>query len=223
MHSKRRYMRSEAPPHHRSPPSDAANASITNNPIPLSPINCVRSNLNTPVIILCWIQIDKAEAVFATLPREREEFEVYSDTIAQQTARVEAEIVALKERLVVERAIRLQREEYEALAKLVNKYPAKAQTTVGQTKVAAEIAALEEEKGRLGKAVAMRKRQLSFVLNAVRDLKNGLEYDMRTDEEKERFLAEQAAAVAKCKEEGGEMEGEGDEDEEDEESEMQMD
>jgi len=161
--------------------------------------------------------------VFATLPREREEFEVYSDTIAQQTARVEAEIVALKERLVVERAIRLQREEYEALAKLVNKYPAKAQTTVGQTKVAAEIAALEEEKGRLGKAVAMRKRQLSFVLNAVRDLKNGLEYDMRTDEEKERFLAEQAAAVAKCKEEGGEMEGEGDEDEEDEESEMQMD
>lgn len=166
------------------------------------------------------------------MPRERDEFDAYAETIAEQTARAEAEIAALKEELLTERAVRLQREDYEVLGKLANQYPAKARTAAGQAKVAAEIEGMEEEKARLMDAVALRKRQLAFVLNAVRDLKEGLDYDLRTEEEKERWLAEKAAALAKRKEgggaggAGGEVggggdEGEGGEDEGGEE--MQMD
>ena len=176
-------------------------------------------------------QIDKAEAVFAALPRERDEFDAYAETIAEQTARAEAEIAALKEELLTERAVRLQREDYEVLGKLANQYPAKARTAAGQAKVAAEIEGMEEEKARLMDAVALRKRQLAFVLNAVKDLKEGLEYDLRTEEEKERWLAERAAALAKRKEGGGGGGGEvgggggGEEEGEEEEGgeEMQMD
>ena len=141
--------------------------------------------------------------MFAALPREREEFDAYAERIAAQTARAEADIAALKEQLVTERAIRLQREEYEALGRLVNQFPAKARTAAGQAQVASEIEGMEEEKTRLTEAVAFRKRQLAFVLNCVRDLKEGLEYDVRTEEEKERYLAERAAAMAKLEAGGG--------------------
>lgn len=141
------------------------------------------------------------------MPRERDEFDAYAETIAEQTARAEAEIAALKEELHTERAVRLQREDYEVLGRLANQFPAKARTAAGQAKVAAEIEGMEEEKARLVDAVALRKRQLAFVLNAVRDLREGLDYDLRTEEEKERWLTERAAALAKRKEGGGGGEG----------------
>ena len=103
---------------------------------------------------------------------------------------MEEEIAGLKEQLIIERQIRLQKEEYEALGKLANQFPAKAITVAEHEKLNQEIASMEEEKRKLTEALEYRRRQLSFILNAVIDLKEGLEFDRLTEEEKERYLAD---------------------------------
>ena len=70
----------------------------------------------------------KAGAVYRQLPKEREEFQRYEESISRQTKQTEDEILRLKEQLIREKQIRLQREEYEALGKLTNEYPAKSKS-----------------------------------------------------------------------------------------------
>lgn len=135
-------------------------------------------------------QLDKARAVLEQQPQEREEFERYVEGVAGQTAAAEQEIGALKEALAVARAVRQQREEYEAMAKLVNEYPAEAVSYRARAALEAEAAALDEEEARLREALAFRRRQLAFVVNAVADLRAGVEYDLRVENERERYVAE---------------------------------
>lgn len=147
-------------------------------------------------------------------PKEREEFERYVERIAGQTVRAEQEIGALKEQLGVARAVRQQREEYEAMAKLVNEFPAEAASRRARAALDAEAEGMAAEEARLREALAFRQRQLAFVVNAVADLKAGLELDLRVENEKERYLAErekeqQALAGAAAASAGGGTLGEG--------------
>lgn len=161
-------------------------------------------------------QLDKARAVFEQQPKEREEFERYVEHVSRQTAKAEAEIGALKEQLAVARAVRQQREEYEAMAKLVNEFPVEAASRKTQASLDAEMAEMAAEEARLTEALAFRRRQLAFVVNAVADLKAGLEHDLRVEEERERYLVDKekeqqalSAAAAAGAAAGGEGEGGG--------------
>ncbi len=128
--------------------------------------------------------------MFEQQPAEREEFERYVEHISRQTAKAEAEIGALKEQLAVARAVRQQREEYEAMAKRANEFPAEAASRRAQAALDAEAEGMAAEEARLREALAFRRRQLAFVVNAVADLKAGLELDLRVEAEMERYQAE---------------------------------
>ena len=76
-----------------------------------------------------------------------------------------------------------------------------------------------EEKKRLDEALELRRRQLSFVLNAIADLKEGWESDRRAEAARERLLAMSAGG-----EEGqGQTEGQNDDETLGDGQDMQMD
>jgi hypothetical protein len=174
----------------------------------LSMAACTHAHTHARTHTAAREQLDKARAVLEQQPKEREEFERYVEHISRQTGKAEAEIGALKEQLVVARAVRQQREEYEAMAKLVNEFPAEAASRRAQAALDAETEEMAAEEARLREALAFRRRQLAFVVNAVQDLKAGLEHDLRVEEEKERYMAEkekeqQALSAAAASEAAG--------------------
>ncbi len=74
------------------------------------------------------LQVGKATTVYETNTRERSEYDTRLNDTQAQIESLRREIDALKQQLQEERQWRRQEEEYEALAHIINSYPARKLT-----------------------------------------------------------------------------------------------
>mmetsp|Transcript_38242 Transcript_38242/g.104146 ORF Transcript_38242/g.104146 Transcript_38242/m.104146 type:complete len:246 (-) Transcript_38242:742-1479(-) len=147
---------------------------------------------------LCSLEVDKAEMVAQTCDRQLSQYTDLAKGVQEQIAASEASIEALSQELKQAKTVRQHKEEYEALAKVVNRHSAKSQTRQVQEETQARLASLEEEAQALEEQVKARNQQFALLMQTIQDLQRTM------GEENERPEGGEGAA----EEEEGDEEGE---------------
>ena len=119
-----------------------------------------------------------AEAAEAELAR-------YDDAQLQIEADMEdcrGEIEALKTQLTHEKRVRRHREEYETLAAVANRRPARRRTERNLAQVTADIEKVRKEEARAVKELEVREKQFQLLMQSIFDLKANLSEDIKRRE-----------------------------------------
>lgn len=98
------------------------------------------------------LQRASADANVGTLKQKQDELQ-------GQIKQVEEEIEAKKVELQESKVYKQNQEEYEQIKRMITTFPKKSESRAAIAKVAADIAALEQESQRLDNSVALRKKQ----------------------------------------------------------------
>ena len=123
-----------------------------------------------------------AELVAETCQQQLEDYRVLEAQVTSQVESTEADIEKLTEELRVAKKVRQYKEQYEALAKLVNRHPSKPTTTREQADLQVELQKLGEEKSRLDEQIDIRKKQFALLMHTIDDLTRTLGEDPLEDD-----------------------------------------
>jgi THO complex subunit 7 len=156
------------------------------------------------------LEVDMAQLTAQTCQQQLEDYQVLESRVKFQVESTEADIDKLTEELRVAKKVRQYKEQYEALAKIVNRHPSKPATTREQAEMQLEIKKLEEEKLRLDEQMSVRRKQFALLMRTIDDLSMTLREDAALDDD-----AEGESMKGRSREEDNEDEDE-DEDEDEE-------
>jgi THO complex subunit 7 len=112
------------------------------------------------------LEVDMAELVAETCQQQLEDYRVLEAQVTSQVESTEADIEKLTEELRVAKKVRQYKEQYEALAKLVNRHPSKPTTTREQADLQIDI----------------RKKQFALLMHTIDDLTRTLGEDPLEDD-----------------------------------------
>mmetsp|Transcript_32033 Transcript_32033/g.72167 ORF Transcript_32033/g.72167 Transcript_32033/m.72167 type:complete len:251 (+) Transcript_32033:130-882(+) len=180
---------------------------------------------------LYGLEVDKAEEVAKSCEAQMEDYARLEAQVKEMVTSTAREIEGLTAELQVAKKVRTHKEQYEALAQLVNRHACKPATRAQQAEVHGDVKRLREEKARLDEQTNVRGRQFSLLLAAIGDLTRTLVEDPLDDprsgadkgggQEAGNKAAKSAAAGGGAK--GAGKEGAGEEGEEDEEEDEEED
>lgn len=171
---------------------------------------------------LYGLEVNKAELVAKACEEQLSYSAEIEKSIRERVVSTEASIDALAQELAHAKEVRQHKEEYEALAKVVNKHSAKAKTRQEQEVVEGRLTELQREHDQLRDEVDLRNRQFTLLLQTIHDLHLTIgEDDQAEAEERAELAAEQDADEdgAALKRRRGADEEEEDQDQEEEEEE----
>ncbi|CAM9649309.1 unnamed protein product, partial [Chrysoparadoxa australica] len=134
------------------------------------------------------LEIQKSSALAEA---SKEEFEVFGKLrqgIESRIVDTKKEISELQERLLQEKTIRRQREEYDELSRAINQLPPKVVSRQEVATLQERIAELEAEQKKVLGQVEIRDKQFALLLATSRDIQNELEEEK---EEKDAMLEEE--------------------------------
>uniref|UniRef100_A0AAV1URA3 THO complex subunit 7 n=1 Tax=Peronospora matthiolae TaxID=2874970 RepID=A0AAV1URA3_9STRA len=128
-------------------------------------------------------EANKTEIWNYTCDRELEEYETLNAEIDTSISKVTKDIEELKQSVYVEKRVRAYKEEYEAIARVINELPTRREVT----------AEIEHEKKRLEdatkameaveKQLDLRTKQFALLMNTIQNLQATLSEDMAEDEQ----------------------------------------
>ena len=162
---------------------------------------------------LYTLEIDKAELVARSCAQQLAD---YAGLEAQVKALVESttgDITRLSADLKEAKKARMHKEQYEALAKLVNRHASKPTTRAEQAALEEELEKLKGEAGRLEEQVTVRSKQFALLMATISDLTATLEEDPFNEQDPAAERGEDGAAPRRGRgeeDEDGEMEDEDD-------------
>jgi THO complex subunit 7 len=122
-------------------------------------------------------EIEKAEQVALSCKDQIEDYVHLEAEVSSMVESTQREIEKLNEELSLAKKVRQHKEQYEALAKIVNQHPSKSNTINEQDKVKAEISKLEDEKNDLDKQINTREKQFTLLMSTIDDLTRTLKDD----------------------------------------------
>jgi len=159
---------------------------------------------------LLAIEVKKAALSEKACARELAECAELETATTAEIAESEATIAALQEQLARERKVRERKEEYEAMAKIINVLPSKKSSRAAIDVLSADVAALEAQQAELDDEMERRSRKFELLLQTIDDLQRSdlEEYDER--EARAERAAEDRAWAEKEAAEAAEAAGEGD-------------
>lgn len=114
--------------------------------------------------------IGKAAVISDCNTREITEYEEVLRQIELSITGTQKEIEELKVQLEKERILRQQKEEYEAISRLINELPPRADTEQELAKLNMELSELNEEGSALQSKMDLRSKQFHLLLHTVQDL-----------------------------------------------------
>ena len=117
------------------------------------------------------------------LEHEIDEASKQQQSIEADIVNAEKEIEELRAELAREKQLRQHKEEYEALAKVINKYAPLARSTSEIEQLQVESAEVDAEAARIGDTVRTRKRQFALLMQTIFDLQHMLEEDTQAEDE----------------------------------------
>ena len=116
------------------------------------------------------VEIKKQKLQARACEREIADCERMEAETTREIAAAEERIQKLRERLKEERAVRARKEEYEALAKLINQLPSKKESRAAIDRLEADCAALEAKKAKLDAMYNEKSARVAGVLQLLDDL-----------------------------------------------------
>lgn len=132
----------------------------------------------------CEFAIRKTQTVFEMNEHETENYEKVYDEIEQSITHAYEEIASCKTELQQAKRIRRNRQEYDALAKVIAKHPERQETLKQIEELDKELNSLTGTKESLLSKLELRQKQFHLLINTIHELQRMLEED-KTDSEGE--------------------------------------
>lgn len=126
---------------------------------------------------LYGLEIDKAELVASSCKQQLVDYEVLEKQVCAMVESTQADIETLTADLRVAKKERSHKEQYEALAKLVNKHSSKPKSRAEQAKIELELQKLGGEKEKLEEQIKIRGKQFAVLMATIDDLTRTLVED----------------------------------------------
>lgn len=142
------------------------------------------------------IPLLKSRAVIDANVREKENFNELQSEINRKIAQVQVEIEDLKKLLEQSKIERQNKEECEAIRKLVATQPPRSETQKAITELEKEIAALEAENTSGSRLLELRKKQFALLLHVVDELQATIDEDQKSSAEELRNSMEEPKGTA---------------------------
>lgn len=121
--------------------------------------------------------IQKSSQVYRMNLLEQENYERLNKQIELRIEEAEQKIMESKEELKLAKQIRKHRQEYDALAKVIQQQPDRQETTRKLQNIDEEIKQLEETKKTLEQKLDLRRKQFHVLISAIHELQSMLEED----------------------------------------------
>ena len=146
------------------------------------------------------VEIKKQKLQARACEREIADCERMEAETTREIAAAEERIQKLRERLKEERAVRARKEEYEALAKLINQLPSKKESRAAIDRLEADCAALEAKKAKLDAMYNEKSARVAGVLQLLDDLERS-ELEEELEKQIEEAREPKVEVVAEAEEE----------------------
>ncbi|XP_045164609.1 THO complex subunit 7 homolog [Mercenaria mercenaria] len=121
--------------------------------------------------------IQKSSQVYRMNLLEQENYERLNKQIESRIEEAEQKIKESKEELKMAKQIRKHRQEYDALAKVIQQQPDRQETTRKLQNVDEELKHSEETKKKLEQKLDLRRKQFHVLISAIHELQSMLEED----------------------------------------------
>ncbi|KAM7429158.1 THO complex subunit 7 [Porites harrisoni] len=131
----------------------------------------------------CEFAIGKTQTVFEMNELETENYEKTYREIEQSISHAYQEIAACKTELQQAKRIRRNRQEYDALAKVISKHPERQETLKQIEGLDKELNSLTETKESLLSKLELRQKQFHLLINTIHELQRMLEEDKTDSDE----------------------------------------
>ena len=125
----------------------------------------------------CEFAMEKIKLTVDMYEREKDNYKQMSSEIEHRREVAEGEIETYKDQLVDARQVRRNRQEYDALAKIINRYPNRKETTKEIEALEHSLLDLSQNKERLSQKVEERKKEFSLLVHSVNELQTLLQDD----------------------------------------------
>ncbi|XP_068714608.1 THO complex subunit 7 homolog [Montipora foliosa] len=132
----------------------------------------------------CEFAIRKTQTVFEMNELETDNYEKIYDDIEQSITHAYEEIASCKTELQQAKRIRRNRQEYDALAKVIAKHPERQETLKQIEELEKELNSFTETKESLLSKFELRQKQFHLLINTIHELQRMLEED-KTDSDVE--------------------------------------
>ncbi|PIA58621.1 hypothetical protein AQUCO_00500515v1 [Aquilegia coerulea] len=133
----------------------------------------------------------KSKAVIDANLREKDNFNELQEGLHRQILQAQSDIEDLKMQLEERKIERQQKEECEAIRKLIAMQPPRSKTQKMITELEKEIAILEAENTAGSRMLELRKKQFSLLLHVVDELQNTIEDEQKSLAEELRLAMEE--------------------------------
>ncbi|XP_071123549.1 THO complex subunit 7 homolog isoform X3 [Mytilus edulis] len=128
-------------------------------------------------LALCDCAAGKCLNVFKMNLKEQSNYEKLSKEIEQKISEATEKISECKNELQQAKRIRKNRQEYDALAKVIQQHPDRQETTKQLQVIDKEVTSLEEKKKSLEQKLGMRRKQFHVLIAAIHELQQILDAD----------------------------------------------
>ncbi|KAJ8302366.1 hypothetical protein KUTeg_021353 [Tegillarca granosa] len=127
----------------------------------------------------CEYTIEKSVKVHQMNLKEQENYDKLSKQIAEKIKGATEKIAECKNELQQAKRIRKNRQEYDALAKVIQQHPDRQETMRQLQALDKEVSSLEESKESLEQKLDLRRKQFHVLIAAIHELEKILEEDDR--------------------------------------------
>lgn len=128
-------------------------------------------------LALCEFSVEKSVLVYNMNKAEEENYTKLNKSISKQIDEGYAKISECKNELVQAKRIRKNRQEYDALAKVIQQQPDRAETLRKIDELNAELESLKTSKESLHKKLDLRKKQFHVLITAIHEMQSILAED----------------------------------------------
>jgi len=142
-------------------------------------------------LLLIQLEMDKLSSVFPMCDAETAQYEELERSVTTQIDAAQSDISRLKEELVQQRRLRRHREECEAMAALVDRFPARSATKEALGQAQAQVDVLQQKLEATTAHMERRAKQFRLLLQTTTDLMRTLDEDAEIKQEVEAAQAEE--------------------------------
>lgn len=125
----------------------------------------------------CDCAVEKSLNVYKMNLKEQANYEKLSKEIEQKISEATEKISDCKKELQEAKRIRKNRQEYDALAKVIQLHPDRQETTKQLQVIDREVTSLEDKKESLEQKLDMRRKQFHVLIAAIHELQQILDED----------------------------------------------
>lgn len=131
----------------------------------------------------CEYTMEKSVLVYEMNLREQKKYEHLNQEIEEKIFQATAKIADRKLELQQAKRIRKNRQEYDALAKIIQRHPDRLETTRQLQALDRELEKLKQKKNYIQEKLDLRRKQFHVLIAAIHDLEGILEEDEKKEEE----------------------------------------